>query len=201
MAYLGNAPTSVPLSSADFNDGIITSAKIANGTITSADLASGVGGKVLQVVSTTKTDIFTASLNNSFTDITGLSVSITPSSASNKILILAMVNFGSSSGYPPTLRLFRDSTHICLGTGSIGNRQFTTTSAGGGQDSGDANRGMTNTISFLDSPATTSSTTYKIQGGILQLSGTFSCNTSGSDGDYNYISRSASTITVMEIAV
>ena len=51
-------------------------------------LPSGVGGKVLQVVSTTKTDVFTASLNNSFTDITGLSVSITPSSASNKILIL-----------------------------------------------------------------------------------------------------------------
>jgi len=201
MAYLGNAPTSVPLSSADILDGAITSAKIANGTITTADLASGVGGKVLQVVSTTKTDVFTASLNDSFTDITGLSVSITPSSASNKILIISMVNFGSSAVYPPTLRLFRDSTHICLGTGSIGNRKFSTTSAGGGQDTSDTNRGMTNTITFLDSPATTSSTTYKIQGGILQSSGTFSCNTSGGDIDQPYMTRSASTITVMEIAV
>jgi len=38
MAYLGNAPTSVPLSSADLNDGIITSAKIADGTIVNADI-------------------------------------------------------------------------------------------------------------------------------------------------------------------
>ena len=163
-------------------------------------LPSGVGGKVLQVVSTTKTDVFTASLNNSFTDITGLSVTITPSSASNKILIISMVNFGSSSVYPPTLRLFRGSTHICLATGSLGSRQNSTTSAGGGQDTSDANRGMTNTITFLDSPATTSSTTYKIQGGVLQAAGVFSCNTSGSDIDQDYMVRCASTITVMEIA-
>ena len=163
-------------------------------------LPSGVGGKVLQAVSTTKTDTFTASLNNAFTDITGLSVSITPSSASNKILITSMVNFGCSSTFPPTLRLFRDSTHICLGTGSIGNRQFTTTSAGGGQDGGDSNRGMTNTISFLDSPNTTSAITYKIQCGVLEGSATFSCNTSGADANSNFIARSASTITVMEIA-
>jgi hypothetical protein len=43
MAYLGNAPTSVPLSSADFNDGIITSAKIADGTIVNADINASAG--------------------------------------------------------------------------------------------------------------------------------------------------------------
>ena len=174
---------------------------LTNGGYDAADLVGAVGGKVLQVVSTTKTDTFTAALTNTFTDITGLSVNITPSSASNKILITSMVNFGSSTGYPPSLRLFRNSTHICLGTGSIGSRQFTTTSAGGGQDTNDQNRGMTNTISFLDSPNTTSATTYKIQGGILQISGTFSCNTSGSDDNQTYIVRTASTITVMEISV
>ena len=163
-------------------------------------LPSGVGGKVLQVVSTTKTDTFSASLDNSFSDITGLSVSITPSSASNKILITSMVNFGCSTAFPPTLRLFRDSTHICLGTGSIGNRQFSTTNSGGGQDGQDANRGMTNTISFLDSPNTTSAITYKINCGVLESAGTFRCNTGGSDNDNNYVSRTASTITVMEIA-
>ena len=55
----------------------------------SRGLASGVGGKVLQVVSTTKSDTFSSSTINAFTDITGLSVSITPFSASNKILIIA----------------------------------------------------------------------------------------------------------------
>ena len=38
MAYLGNAPTSVPLTSSDITDGIITSAKIADGTIVNADI-------------------------------------------------------------------------------------------------------------------------------------------------------------------
>jgi hypothetical protein len=188
------------------SDNTVSLAKLtATGTKNSTTFLRGdntfaSAGKLLQVVSTTKTDVFTASLSNSFTDITGLSVSITPSSASNKILITSMVNFGCSTGYPPTLRLFRDSTHICLGTGSIGNRQFSTTSAGGGQDTSDQNRGMTNTISFLDSPNTTSAVTYKINGGVLQSAGIFSCNTSGADGDFNYMTRSASTITVMEIA-
>jgi len=187
----------------------IQSLGITDGTIVNADINASAAiagtklsgaGKVLQVVSTTKTDTFSASLNNAFTDITGLSVSITPSSASNKILITSMVNFGCSNAYPPTLRLFRDSTHICLGTGSIGNRQFTTTSAGGGQDGGDNNRAMTNTISFLDSPNTTSAITYKIQCGVLENAATFRCNAVGTDNDATYASRTASTITVMEIA-
>jgi hypothetical protein len=181
-------------------DGSANQALVTNGSGVLSFAAVGASaGQVIQVVSTTKTDVFTASLNNSFTDITGLSVTITPSSASNKILITSMVNFGSSTGYPPTLRLFRDSTHICKATGSIGSRQNSTTSAGGGQDTSDQNRGMTNTISFLDSPATTSAITYKINGGVLQAAGVFSCNTSGSDIDQDYMVRCASTITVMEI--
>jgi len=40
MAYLGNAPTSVPLSSADILDSAITTAKIANGAVTIADLSA-----------------------------------------------------------------------------------------------------------------------------------------------------------------
>ena len=47
-------------------------------------------GSIIQVVSTTKTDTFSTS-SSSFTDITGLSVSITPASSSNKILILLTV--------------------------------------------------------------------------------------------------------------
>ena len=68
-------------------DASIVAADLADGAITSAKLASGVGGKVLQVVSTVKTDTFTTS-SGTFTDLTGMSVSITPSSASNKVLIL-----------------------------------------------------------------------------------------------------------------
>ena len=51
--------------------------------VASAGLGSGVGGKVLQVVSATKTDVFQTS-SSSFVDVTGLSVSITPASTSNR---------------------------------------------------------------------------------------------------------------------
>ena len=43
MPYLGNTPTEVPLSSADLQDSIITSAKIANGTIVNADINASAG--------------------------------------------------------------------------------------------------------------------------------------------------------------
>jgi hypothetical protein len=50
MAYIGKNPTSVPLTSSDITDGIITTTKIADDAISAAKLAAGVGGKVLQVV-------------------------------------------------------------------------------------------------------------------------------------------------------
>ena len=54
-------------------------------------------------------------------------------------------------------------------------------------------------IIYLDSPATTSSTTYKMQ--VFTTAGTFSVNRSGRDGDTSgYDGRGVSSITVMEIA-
>ena len=59
-----------------------------NNTLSSITaLPAGVGGKVLQVVQTEKTDTFSSTTFNSWTDITGMSVSITPSSTSNKIYL------------------------------------------------------------------------------------------------------------------
>ena len=75
------------------------------------------GGKVLQVVQSYKTNVFTSSTQNTFTDITGLSVSITPSSSSNKVLIIANVE-GSSPDELVILRLLRGSTVI--GASSVG---------------------------------------------------------------------------------
>ena len=85
MAYIGSRPADKALQTSDIEDSAVTSAKIADGTIASGDLASGVGGKILQVVSTTKTDTFTASSlsGNGTVDITGLSVAITPASTSS----------------------------------------------------------------------------------------------------------------------
>ena len=68
-------------------DAIVDTDMLAANAVSSAKLASGVGGKVLQVKQTVKTDTFSSTTTGSDVDITGLSVSITPSSASNKILV------------------------------------------------------------------------------------------------------------------
>jgi hypothetical protein len=106
-------------------------------------------GAVLQVVSTNKIDTFaSSSIANTFVDITGLSVSITPSSASNKILILATVNHGVDGIRATALKLVRNSTDIDIGTAS-GSRTVASTVAIG--ENYDTNRGEVSSIkSCLD---------------------------------------------------
>ena len=153
-------------------------------------------GNVIQVVSTVKTDTFTTT-SGSYVDVTGLSVSITPTSASNKILVLFQINgsqeVGAGRAY---LKLLRGSTVIDAGD-VAGSR----TPALGGFSAMD--QSVTSTPvsgSFLDSPATTSSTTYKIQVAMAAGSGTAYINRTMQDADNANQIRMASTITVMEIA-
>ena len=154
-------------------------------------------GNVIQVVSTTKTDTFSSN-STSFTDITGLSASITPTSSSSKILVLATVAIsGSNVQTQSTLRLVRGSTVIFAGD-SAGSRQL-------GFYGTDPNTSNTSnitpqSISFLDSPATTSSTTYKIQMYSNSSSATFYINRAYDDPDQAYRTRTASSITILEIA-
>jgi hypothetical protein len=181
----------------------IQSLGITDGTIVNADInasaaiagtkISGSFGKVLQVVSTTKTDTFSTA-STSYVDVTGFSVSITPSSASNKILIIVSIYAGNDTQYS-FARLMRDSTAICIADASSSNNRssfnnFYTA------DSGTFKAGTQN---FLDSPNTTSSVTYKVQiitGGV----GTIYFNYGGTGDTSSSRGRTASTITVMEIA-
>jgi hypothetical protein len=144
-------------------------------------------GTVLQVLSTTKTNVF-SSTSTSFVDITGLSVTITPTSTSSTILILVTSNFAcSAAGIPQSFNLVRNSTNIA---------QPSTTPTYNGTVTPYLNlfeNSLGWSINFLDSPATTSATTYKIQG--KTSGGTFYVNGRGS-ADF----ASISTITVMEIA-
>ena len=145
-------------------------------------------GHVVQVLSTTKTDDFSTT-STSYTDITGLSVAITPKFSSSKILVSYVVN-GSNYGSGMTLQLLRDSTIIGSGTG-------TGTAAGATGLSYPGNFSATTEThanQFLDSPSTTSATTYKIQTRRNTSSGTTYVNRD-SDGT----AKASSTITVMEI--
>jgi hypothetical protein len=151
-------------------------------------------GTVLQVLSTTKTDTFSTS-SASFTDITGLSVSITPISSSSKIYVIASL-CGAVNGGAGTAqyRLMRDSTAIAVGD-AAGSR---TRSTSGLTYQADGNRLDSYTFQTLDSPATTSATTYKVQ--IITSSVTAYIGRTFADSDSATWPRTVSTITVMEVA-
>ena len=126
-----------------------------------SSLPAGVGGKVLQVVSTVKTDTF-SSTSTSFTDVTGMSVAITPSASNSKVLIIATLNVGNDTDDRwSAYRLLRGSTGI-----SIGDDDGSKTRASAGSvrqtATGSQNLVSNMSISFLDSPSTTSATTYKL---------------------------------------
>ena len=153
-------------------------------------------GAVLQVVSTTKTDTFSTT-STSFTDITGLSVSITPTSSSSKILVISSL-CGAVSGASNTgqYRLMRDSTAIGIGD-AAGSR---TRSSSGLTYQADTNRLDSYTFQTLDSPATTSAITYKVQTITSSASFAVYIGRTYTDSDSATWPRTASTITVMEIA-
>ena len=176
---------------------------LTNGGYDAADLVGAVGGKVLQVVSTTKTDTFSVAGTTSLVDVTGLSVSITPSSASNKILITGFI--GSATGPSSNqsfFHLIRGSTEIAKANASASKR-IAHTSAVGNTDAFGAQDWMLTPIPFqhLDSPATTSSTTYKIQLSGATTNNTHYVNRSIRDSaSTDFDARIVSTITAFEIA-
>lgn len=156
-------------------------------------------GSVIQVVSTTKTDTFIGNVqNNTWNDITGMSVNITPSSASNKILVFVFLNGGSYNGIEKApWRLVRNSTPICIGD-AAGNRGQASGDGGGANQYWPTLNGNV----FLDSPSTTSSITYKCQYATSN-SGVFYVNRSDADRNTSTSvdARTASSIMVMEISV
>ena len=174
---------------------LISSSVPGTAFATAAIPSSKIGtGAVLQVKAVYKQDTFTTT-SSSYVDVTGLSVSITPTSASSNILVLGAVTYGASSdvGF---IRLVRNSTAIQVGTG-VGSRLSATAQMRNSNDSADADSAA---ISFLDSPSSTSAVTYKVQ--IASASGGYTTriNSSADDADQANRGRTASTLIVMEIA-
>jgi hypothetical protein len=158
-------------------------------------------GSVVQVLSTTRTNTasFSSSTTNTFVDIPDMSVTITPTSTSSKILVFFTANVGQTSTATIHVRLVRGSTPIYVGD-SVGTRlQDSAILRSDPSPYGLEIANLQGT--FLDSPATTSATVYKLQGVLgASYSGTFYLNRSGSDSDADFGGRTASSITVMEIA-
>ena len=182
--------------------GSVTNSMLANSSITLNGSAVSLGGsatigggKIGQVVSTF-VDTVVSITSTSTIDITGMSVSITPSATTSKILVINDAKFGCSTGNLFQISMFRDSTEISGGNNSgIGSR-----STGIFQDDGTGNTiSIFNTsTTFLDSPNSTSSLTYKLRGRIYASGPTLKLNATGADRNPNDI-RTGSSITVMEV--
>ena len=138
-------------------------------------------GSILQVVQTTKTNQFATS-SNSYVDVTGMSASITPSATSSKILVRVCVMIGSgTTSSDNKIRVLRGSSNILTTDYVVRNDEGTS-----------CNDEFT--IEVLDSPSTTSETTYKLQG--LAEANELFVNRRGSAT----VTMGQSTITLMEVA-
>ena len=151
-------------------------------------------GNILQVVSTTKTDT-TSSTSSSFADISGMSVTITPSSSSNKIYLVGYVNTCTNDA--------RNRVYLKMTGGNCSNYI-------GGAATGHecANVSMVSAdnyaymltsapLIFLDSPSTTSAITYQVQWAVEASQTAYLNRAYTLDSNCG---NTASTLTAMEVA-
>ena len=176
-------------------DGIVDTDMLAAGAVTAPKRGAGA---ILQVQEFTKSDVVSAQPSATFTDISGFTTSITPSSTSSKILVIVMIF--AVGGDTTALRLIRDSTSILQGDTVSGKEPV---SAGVYQ--GNASNGSNyyslkpSTLTKLDAPSTTSAVTYKMQWKASNASNVLYLNRNISDTN-QYAFRTVSTITLMEVA-
>ena len=176
---------------------------VTNGVIQKGALPSGT---ILQVVQAVKTDTTTLSTitQGTFSDVSGLSATITPSSSSSKILVLtklqmstAQANIQSGVAY----RILRDSTAIGLGDANGSRTRLTGNIIVASSDNNNQISGLSDF--FLDSPGTTSAVTYKIQAGNVVATGgavTLYINRTANNVNVVEVSSPISSITLMEVA-
>ena len=170
-------------------------------------LASPASG-VIQVVSTTKTDTWSTTSQSTFVDVTGMAVTITPTSASNKILVM----FNGTGAANTRYGAWRVTQKIGSQTGSAlpvgdagdGSPDIRTRASFGSQTNPSASDDgailQSVGMHWLVSPNTTTATTYQLVGCIAYGSSTLYLNqTTLTNSNQTYDIRGCSTITVMEV--
>jgi len=160
-----------------------------------SSVAPAIAGIGSNVVSVTKTDVFTTS-SASFTAITGLTVTITPSSDTAKVLLVCCVPLNIASNVRTAIRLMRGVTAIAVGP-AVGSRRAASASFFPGDGAGNVAQ-IVVPVTHLDSPATTSATTYTVE--VFVQSGTVRVGTTVNDADTSDNSRTVSSITAIEVA-
>jgi hypothetical protein len=133
-------------------------AAFVSGAVLTASQQNALRGafRILQVVSVFKADAFTMT-GLTYTDVTGLSASITPQETTSKIICMGQISTSTDSGEQVFGQLVRGATAI--GNSTSGSSINSITTSGVSDPAGI----ITTPIFFVDSPSTTSATTYKIQ--------------------------------------
>jgi hypothetical protein len=152
----------------------------------------GIGTNVVQTV---KTDTFSTT-SSSYVDITGLTVDITPTSATSKILIIGMVTHSATNARGVMISVTRGDTDLMVGN-AAGSRVRST--VGSRHSTPGDDETWSSSIVFLDSPNVATATTYKLRIRVGNP-GTAYVNRSQTDSDANTFQRTASSITVIEVA-
>jgi hypothetical protein len=182
---VGTAADTVARLAAGTN-GFVLTANSATGS--GLEWAAGGSGKLKQVVTATTTTT-TGITATTYTDVTNLTATITPTSASSTILVLVQIQVLASRSTNNTIRcdfnLVRGATQIYEVVGAMGIKAGT--SAGS-----DIAAFGSPTLIYVDSPATTSARTYKVQGQV-------STNLNSGQLTVNSDPGSTSSITLLEI--
>ena len=169
----------------------ISATALTAGTLPSARLPTG---SVIQIQQTVKSDTFVSS-SASWIDVTGMSVNITPTSSTSKILVRFAIH-GTTTNVA-YVKLQRNGSDIAIGDAASNRIRCT---AGNFNVGGDGNTTYLFTQEFLDSPGTTSTLTYKLQFRHESGGSNWHVNRTVNDPDSSTGMRGISTITVMEIA-
>jgi hypothetical protein len=203
VVIAGNTSGTVTLSAPDVaGTTTLTLPSTSGNVITSANIGSNLPtGSVLQVVEASYKTAVTFNVST-FTS-TGVTASITPSSASNKVLVMVKLDFGSSDGggsEGARTRLYRNGSDISDARGddsSARQGSFITHPCYNGDGVGM----LTEYGQYLDSPSSTSSVEYRIYIRNYDTSGSYPVylNRTNSDSDMYYTPRGVCRITLMEI--
>ena len=172
----------------------ISASNITTGTLPRAQLPTG---SVLQVISTTLQNTFSMS-GTSQVAITDLTATITPTSATNKILVMVTIGGYAQGSGQGRFILTRAGSTISGAIGTTAGSRLSDTFTIAMGSSGVTQ--VTGGITYLDSPATTSSTTYGVTVSSNDTGQAIYINYSSLDTNNNGAQRNISTITVMEIA-
>ena len=178
-------------------DGIVDTDMIAAAAVTGVKKGAG---SILQVVQTVKSDVF-SSTSQTYVDITGLTVDITPVKANSNILVIAIIGTFGNTDVSNIALTTADGTAIIQGDIVSGKDSASTSAYTGGNSTGEGWYGNNPApIIKLHDPSYTlgNAVTYKCR---MKCNGnTFYLNRNQSDVS-QYAVRTASTITAMEIAV